>query len=164
VVKTHEVTASMELTMSGNTKFDFTNLDYQSLSPQQREALVRGIIRQAQADRARAMRAALRKPAAWLWNVATMVAKALVRVGAAYVDQRRYGRQIAELQGLSDHELKDIGVRRSEIYWVVHHGRELPVARTLERPRRPIPADPASVSAPKLVKPRPVKETRPAAA
>ena len=81
------------------------------------------------------------------------------------MDQRRYGRQIAELQALSDHELKDIGVRRSEIYWVVHHGRELPVVRTPEKARRAVHADPVTVPAARLVKPkRPVTETRSAAA
>jgi uncharacterized protein YjiS (DUF1127 family) len=155
----------MELKMSGNMDFHFTYPDCETLSPAQREALVRGIIRRAQADRARAMRAALRKPAAWLWNAVVGAATALARLGAAYARERRYGRQVAELQGLSDHELKDIGIRRSEIYWVVHHGRELPAIRTPDKACRPIHADPVAVSAAKLVKPkRPVKETHSAAA
>jgi uncharacterized protein YjiS (DUF1127 family) len=57
----------------------------------------------------------------------------------AYCDRHRRRRAIAELQAFSDRELNDIGVRRSEIYWVVHHGPEVarPPAKSLPtaRPR-----------------------------
>ena len=150
--------------MSGHFEFDFTHGNFHSLAAGEQDALVRHVIRQAQADRARAVRAALRKPIVWLWNAATWLAKALVRLGAAYVDQRRYGRQIAELQALSDYELKDIGIRRSEIYWVVHHGRELPDLRAPAKPRLTVHADPVTAPAPRLVRPkRPVTQTRSAA-
>ena len=150
--------------MSGHFEFDFMHGNFQSLPAREQDALVRHVIRQAHADRAKAMRAVLRKPVVWLWNAATWLAKAFVRLGAAYVDQRRYGRQIAELQAFSDHELKDIGVRRSEIYWVVHHGRELPDLRVPAKPRLTVHADPVTVSAPRPVKPkRPVTLTKSAA-
>jgi uncharacterized protein YjiS (DUF1127 family) len=122
--------------MSGNRNFDFARFDYWSLSPQQRDALVQRIIREAHAEQARAVRAALRTLVVWLWKLTIAAGTVVARLGRAYADQRRYGQQMAELNGLSDHELKDIGLRRSEIYWVVRHGREFPAARAPDqRPR-----------------------------
>ena len=49
----------------------------------------------------------------------------------AYCDRHRRRQAIAELEAFSDRELNDIGVRRSEIDWAVHHGiwrRPLPKA------------------------------------
>ena len=49
----------------------------------------------------------------------------------AYYDRHRRRQAIAELEAFSDRELNDIGVRRSEIDWAVHHGiwrRPLPKA------------------------------------
>jgi len=150
--------------MSGHFEFDFTHGNFHSLPAREQDALIQHVIREAKADRARAMRAVLRKPVVWLWNAATWLAKALVRLGAAYVDQRRYGRQIAELQALSDYELKDMGIRRSEIYWVVHHGRELPELRAPAKPRLAVHADPVTAPAHRPVRPkRPVTQTRSAA-
>jgi uncharacterized protein YjiS (DUF1127 family) len=154
----------MEVLMSGHFEFDFMRGDFQALPARDREALLRGIIRQAHADRATALRAALRNSVVWLWNAATWLAGTLARLGAAYVDQRRYRRQIDELHALSDYELKDIGIRRSEIYWVVHHGRELPDLRAPARPRLAAQADPVTAPASRAVKPkRPVTPTRSAA-
>jgi uncharacterized protein YjiS (DUF1127 family) len=154
----------MEVLMSGHFEFDFMHDNFQSLPAREQDVVIRRIIRQAQADRAKAMRAALRKPVVWLWNAATWLAGALVRLGAAYVDRRRYRRQIDELHALSDYELKDIGLRRSEIYWVVHHGRELPDLRTPAKPRLAAQADPVAAPAVRPVKPkRPVTPTKSAA-
>ena len=72
----------------------------------------------------------------------------------AYCDRRRRRMAIAELQALSDRELNDIGVRRSEIYWVVHHGPEDRRARA-KSPPAPRPRPHAS---------KPGKETAPFAA
>jgi uncharacterized protein YjiS (DUF1127 family) len=154
----------MEVIMSGHFEFDFMHGNFQSLPAREQDALIQHVIRQAHADRAKAMRAALRKPAVWLWNTATWLAKALVRLGAAYVDQRRYGRQVAELQALSDYALKDMGIRRSEIHWVVRHGRELPDLRAPAKPRLAVRADPVAGPAPRVVKPKlPVTATKSAA-
>ena len=64
---------------------------------------------------------------------AVIPAAALARLNAAlrnvwrvYAEQRRRRKAMADLQALSDDALKDIGVRRSEIYWVIHHGRYEP--------------------------------------
>jgi uncharacterized protein YjiS (DUF1127 family) len=154
----------MEPEMPGNSEFDVTLVDYQSLSPRQREVLVQRIIRQAHAEQARAIRAALRTMVMWLRSLVIMTGTALVRWWRAYADGRRYRKQMAELQELSDRDLKDIGVRRSEIYWVVHHGREIPDVGVAEKRPRIIRADPmAATSAKAPGAKRRVRET-PAAA
>jgi uncharacterized protein YjiS (DUF1127 family) len=149
--------------MSGNERFDFTNVDYWSLGPLQREALVQRIIREAHAEQAKVMRAALRTLVARLGKLTVAAGAAVARLGRAYADRRRYGRQMAELNALSDYELKDIGLRRSEIYWVVHHGREIPDARAPEQRHRIIRRDPiATTGKPPDLKRR--AKDRPAAA
>jgi uncharacterized protein YjiS (DUF1127 family) len=67
---------------------------------------------------------------------------ALSRWWQAYATWERRRRAMARLHALSDRELKDIGVRRSEIYWVAHHGRYEPPTRARGRKLPAIPADP----------------------
>jgi uncharacterized protein YjiS (DUF1127 family) len=136
----------MEQTMPGNRTFDFTFIDDQSLSPQQREALVQRVIREARADRARAIQGAVRSLPAWLWKAVSATGSAIARLGRAFADRRRHGRQMAELQALSDYELKDIGMRRSEIYWVVHNGRDIPAVRVPEQRARIVRPDPMTAT------------------
>jgi uncharacterized protein YjiS (DUF1127 family) len=147
VIRPTKVIELMEPKMPGNRTLDFTHLDYWSLTPLQREALVQRIIREAHAEQARAIRAGLRTSVVWLRKLVVTAGTALARLGRAYADQRRYRRQMAELHALSDYELKDIGLRRSEIYWVVHHGREIPAARAPEQRHRIIRPDPVTTSA-----------------
>jgi uncharacterized protein YjiS (DUF1127 family) len=109
------------------------------------------------------MRTALRRLVAWLGKLTVATGAAVARLGRAYADRRRYGRQMAELNALSDYELKDIGLRRSEIYWVVHHGREIPDARAPEQRHRIIRRDPVATTA-KPPEPKRRAKDRPAAA
>jgi uncharacterized protein YjiS (DUF1127 family) len=150
--------------MSGNERFDFTNVDYWSLSPLQREALVQRIIREAHAEQAKALRAALRTLVAWLRKLTVAAGAAVARLGRAYADRRRYGRQMAELQALSDYELKDIGLRRSEIYWVVRHGREMPAERAPDQRHRIIRPDPMTATTARPRDPKRRPQDTPAAA
>jgi uncharacterized protein YjiS (DUF1127 family) len=134
--------------MPGNRNFDFTDLDRRSLTPQQREILVQRIMREARAERAKEIRTALRAALAWLGKLTLAAGHAFTRLGRAYADRRRCARQMAELEALGDRELKDMGVRRSEIYWVVHHGREVPAAHAPETCGRIIrPGPPAATTA-----------------
>jgi len=55
----------------------------------------------------------------WRW-----LASAYARVTRAMAKRRRQRRAIAELERLDDRLLKDIGISRSEIPYVVGHGRE----------------------------------------
>jgi uncharacterized protein YjiS (DUF1127 family) len=62
-------------------------------------------------------------------HLAMQALAALVRWRRARVHPRQHLRAMAQLSAFSDHELKDIGVYRSEIRWVVNHGRHAPPAR-----------------------------------
>jgi len=121
--------------MSGNNGLDFTSLDYRMLTPQQWEVVRREVLRRAHLERAEALRALSGLFRSGLQRIAAVLrdgaGRAAVRAAAvvggwwrARSERRQRRRDIAALQAFSDLELKDIGVRRSEIDWVVHHGRE----------------------------------------
>ena len=67
----------------------------------------------------------------------------------AYCDRHRRRQAIAELEAFSDRELNDIGVRRSEIDWAVHHGiwrRPLPKATAqVQTTEAPTPVAPHEI-------------------
>jgi uncharacterized protein YjiS (DUF1127 family) len=155
----------MEIEMPRNSGLHFGPTEYQSLSPQEQSVLVRRLIRQAQIDRANAIRAALTDLLGWLGRAAIAIGARFARSYRAYAARRRYRQGMAELNALSDHELKDIGVRRSEIYWVVHHGRTVPDARASEPAVRPVRAETPAETGVGARKPRPpVHDDRRAAA
>jgi uncharacterized protein YjiS (DUF1127 family) len=56
-------------------------------------------------------------------HLAIQVVAALVRWRRAHAERSQRRRAMAQLAAFTDLELKDIGVRRSEIYWAVNHGR-----------------------------------------
>jgi uncharacterized protein YjiS (DUF1127 family) len=116
--------------MPGHDRLDLEQLDYRTLTQAQWDDLRCDIIRRAERARAQALRALF----AQVWALVRRMALALhdgaataaTRWWCAHAERRRRRRDMAELLGFSDRELKDIGVRRSEVYWVVYHGRELP--------------------------------------
>jgi len=55
-------------------------------------------------------------------SMAIELVAALVRWRQARAVGRQRRRAMAQLEGLTDLELRDIGVSRSAIYWVVNHG------------------------------------------
>ena len=77
------------------------------------------ILRRAEAARARALRelaAALLRP---LRTTAWAAAAAAGNWWRAYIRRRERNAAVRELHGLDDRTLKDIGINRSEIEWVV---------------------------------------------
>ena len=56
-----------------------------------------------------------------LWST---VAEPATHIMAAYAERRRINRAIAELDTLSDHVLRDIGVPRHDIERIVRYGRD----------------------------------------
>jgi len=119
----------MEAEMPGDDEFDFERLDYRTLTLEQWDALRRHVARRAELARAQALRALFRPLRSALQRLApSLRAGAAVAAGwwRAYAEERRRRQAMAELHGFSDRELKDLGVRRSEIFWVVHHGRVEP--------------------------------------
>lgn len=95
--------------MHAANKLVLSQIDDGSLSPTQQQVMTSG----RNAIRHLAMR--------WI--------AAFVRWRLAHAERRRHRQAMAQLGALSDRELKDLGVRRSEIYWVVKHGRYAPPTR-----------------------------------
>lgn len=120
---------------SGANAHDRARRDLLSMSAEQQRDEVRRIIREAHAARTREMHAAFRSLFEWLWTTtmaASVVARhlaarlvaGLARLCQVYADRRRRRRATAELNALSDRDLKDIGVYRSGIGWALAHGRD----------------------------------------
>jgi len=116
--------------MSPRTPLDVSTLDYQALTPLQRSAIVATVMRQARATRATEIRALLRgswrgmlRFAARSWRAGRCAgrAAAAVAVTAWGRHQERRQRHIAtaRLYAMDDHALKDIGLRRGEIAFIV---------------------------------------------
>jgi len=116
--------------MRGRNEFGFGLIDYRLLVPEQLERLKRQGMNAARQERSEALRdlfawlgTGLRRAAAGTWNVARQLAAWSVNTGAGrpYALQawRAHKAAIAALQARTDHELADIGLRRSEIESVV---------------------------------------------
>jgi uncharacterized protein YjiS (DUF1127 family) len=110
---------------------------YRGLTPDQRQRVIKHIIRHAQAARAqafydlggavvRALQAAASGGAAIIRVVAKAIIAAATKWCRAYAIRRARNAAVRELDALDDRMLRDIGVGRSEIEWVVVHGRDVP--------------------------------------
>jgi uncharacterized protein YjiS (DUF1127 family) len=109
-------------------------IDYRDLTPDEWQRERQGILTRAQAARAGAMRAlgsALLHP----WQ-------AVLAVVRAYARWRERREAVRELHSLDDRSLRDIGVSRSEIEWVVSSQQAARVRAAVKavRPRQPWPA------------------------
>jgi uncharacterized protein YjiS (DUF1127 family) len=101
-----------------HTEIDFQKLDYHRLDPAQRAAVLHHALRRARVERSLAVR-----------NMAAGL-MALLRDGVSAAAQwwrslklrRRQRKTAAELSGLDDQVLRDIGVRRCEIVSLVTMG------------------------------------------
>ena len=131
---------------------------YNGLPPDEWERARQRIIGRAQAARARALRELDR---AVLRPVATLAAAVAATAGKwwrAYALRRERNAAVRELRALDDRALKDIGINRSEIEWVVDgqdDTRLRDATITANRSRR---RDPAAGTA---TAPRPQPSARP---
>jgi uncharacterized protein YjiS (DUF1127 family) len=100
--------------------FDIQSIDVKSLNPAQRDALKRHLVRHAQAARTQAIRRAVARavglpcrlrPAMVVQTICEVTGK----VWAAHVRRRDRWECLAQLRAMTDHELRDIGLSRSEI-------------------------------------------------
>jgi uncharacterized protein YjiS (DUF1127 family) len=66
-------------------------------------------------------RAAQRQILSTLWST---VAASVTNMLAAYAEWRRISRAVAELDALSDHMLRDIGIARHDIVRIARDGRD----------------------------------------
>ena len=109
-------------------KLDFDRYlrDYHTLTPGQRDAVVRLVVREAKQARAAAIHRLLRSLGGQSWKAVVRGLGTLRRVSAAArgltaVGWRRYDRRrrlratAAQLYAMDDRALKDIGLRRGEI-------------------------------------------------
>jgi uncharacterized protein YjiS (DUF1127 family) len=108
--------------MLDKDKIDFSRVDYGAASPAQWIALEQQAVRCAHAERDKVVRLSL---------VAVMTP--LRRIGAAFAAWRKMCKRrreelaaIAELRGLDDITLSDMGITRCEIATVVRDGKERP--------------------------------------
>ena len=116
-------------------------IDYRDLTPDEWQRERQGILTRAQAARAGAMRelgSALLHP----WQ-------AVLAVVRAYARWRERRQAVRELHSLDDRSLRDIGVSRSEIEWVVSSQQAARVRAAVKavRPRQHWPAPDRTVPA-----------------
>ena len=121
-------------------------IDCRGLTPDQRQRVMQHVVRDAQAARAqaphdlggavlRALQAAAGGGAAIIRTLAKAVIAAAGKWWRAYTIRRARIAAIRELHTLDDRMLKDIGLSRSEIEWVVVHGRDVPRFHWASQPR-----------------------------
>jgi uncharacterized protein YjiS (DUF1127 family) len=110
-------------------------VDYRGLRSDQRQRVTQHVIRHAQATRAQAshdlgdahtLQAAASGGAVIIRALAKAVLGAAGKWWRAYNIRRAHIAALRELHALDDRTLRDIGVSRSEIEWVVVHGRDAP--------------------------------------
>jgi uncharacterized protein YjiS (DUF1127 family) len=123
--------------------FDRTLRDFHTLSIAQQHAFVHQAIRAAQAERAAAIGRYLRAFARWSWRTMNHIGVAVSRLmisGWRRYQRGRQRRQAAErLRGLDDRMLKDIGLNRGDIDFVLS-GADDPtrLPRPASRGRNPL--------------------------
>jgi uncharacterized protein YjiS (DUF1127 family) len=120
-------------TTEGPVRFDDW-INYKGLTPDERQRVVQHVMRHAQAARTQAphnlgvagpriLHAAAGREPAIIRALVKAVIAATVRWWRAYNIRRAHIAAVRELHALDDRTLRDIGVSRSEIEWVVVHGR-----------------------------------------
>src|SRR5262245_17692757 len=112
-------------------------IDYRGLRSEQRQRVTQHVIHHPHAARAQAshdlgdaglrtLQAAAGGGAAIIRTLAEAVLAAAGKWWRAYNIRRAHIAAARELHALDDRTLRDIGVSRSEIEWVVGHGRDAP--------------------------------------
>jgi uncharacterized protein YjiS (DUF1127 family) len=94
--------------------FDTGSIDVRSLSPAQRAALQRRLVREAHAARARTIQRTFARVFGWShWLRA--VGQEVGKIRIASIRRRRRRKDLARMLAMTDYELRDIGISRSEI-------------------------------------------------
>ena len=99
--------------------FETRSIDARSLSPAQRTALKRRLIREAHAARARAMQQTFKRLFGLFRRLPIIAARAIGeavrRARGVHIRKRERRQGLAQLRAMSDYELRDIGLSRSGI-------------------------------------------------
>jgi len=147
-------------------RFDFDQYlrHYHTLTPLERDAVVRQVLRDAKADRAEAIRILFRGGRALAGRSLVLLARGLRRAAVAagavtvavwrrYNRARRRRATAMQLYAMDDRELKDIGLRRGDIRYVLS-GRCDPTRRPRSARRVPEAPGPRDHSGPSLQPPQ----------
>jgi uncharacterized protein YjiS (DUF1127 family) len=109
--------------MLTNEEIDLCKLDYRTMTPAEREAFRREVVRRAHAARDAEMRANFRR----IWSAlpnprgAVQAGIATLRnLWSAFLENRKRKIAVSTLMSLDDHMLKDMGLSRSEIIAAVY--------------------------------------------
>ncbi len=103
--------------MQQDNGFDLEKIDIRSLSPEEWIALKTQIIRRAHSERDKAIGLAIGGAAAWVWKSCRRLRKwsALRTAWISHVRGRREQVAAAQLRGLNDQWLADMGLTRGDI-------------------------------------------------
>lgn len=102
--------------MQTNDEIASRALNYQALTPAERETFKRDVILRAHRERDAVIRATFR----WLWSWLQAGAAVFHCLWTAYRKRRERRIAMDELFALDDYSLKDMGISRSEIIAVVN--------------------------------------------
>ena len=125
---------------------DINAFDYKSLPPEECDKLRQQAVRRAHLARGRALRHVIGSGVRALRAAAGAAAETVVTTARtwwrAYALWRERSRTVRELRALDDRTLRDIGVNRSEIEWVVSSQQAARVRAAVKavRPRQHWPA------------------------
>src|SRR5262245_48045819 len=106
--------------MLEDVKIDLQTLDFRALTPDQWSILKDRLIEQARERRNAELRATAGKVFAGPERLLRVVLRAAARARRAIVTARRRKAAVAALSALDDRSLRDIGLRRGEIFSAVH--------------------------------------------
>ena len=106
--------------MLEDVKFDLQTLDYRALTPEQWAALKARLIEQARRNRNADLRATAGKIFAGPERLLRVGLRVFARARRAVLAARRRRAAVAALSALDDRSLRDIGIRRGEIFSAVH--------------------------------------------
>jgi uncharacterized protein YjiS (DUF1127 family) len=110
----------MEAKMSAGNDNGFLLPNPRGQTLEERDRVVRQILRRARIEQARAIWTLFRTLLIWPKQIALAAWQALADGLAAYRLRRRRRLAVAELRGLDDRHLKDIGLPRGEIESVIY--------------------------------------------
>jgi uncharacterized protein YjiS (DUF1127 family) len=95
--------------------FDIASIDIRSLNAAQRNALKRHLVRRAHAARNQTIRRSSAGVVSLLRRALPVIRTAFDRLRAGYRRGRQRREGLAQLRAMSDRELRDIGLSRSQI-------------------------------------------------
>jgi uncharacterized protein YjiS (DUF1127 family) len=110
----------VEIVMLDDVRFDLQALDFRALSEREWAELKVRLERRARAERSAAIEAMTAAAFTWLGRWSGRLTSAVAREWQAYRIAHMRRAAMKQLNSLDDRDLKDIGLRRCEIYTAVY--------------------------------------------